>query len=93
MVNSDTQNLNKDGIVSHKNKRFIAGAACPQCTARDTLFTYTIENQKWRACVDCNFNEAMNFTPVVRELDTRVNISEEEKTAQIQVVRVLGEEK
>ena len=71
-------------------KRFIAGAVCPKCAAMDTVFTYKLNEQDWRACVNCDFNEAMYFAPQVQELETRVNLDADEKAAQTQVIKILG---
>ena len=61
------------------NKRFIAGARCPQCTALDKIFTYSEAGKKWRACAQCSFVESFDEGIVGRqrvspeELPTRVN--------------------
>ncbi|HMU65867.1 MAG TPA: YheV family putative zinc ribbon protein [Cellvibrionaceae bacterium] len=70
-------------------KRFIAGAVCPKCASMDTVFTYRFDDKDWRGCVNCDFNEAMMFTPQVRELETRVNLDEATKAAQTQVIKIL----
>ncbi|MEY4589701.1 MAG: hypothetical protein RL497_1777 [Pseudomonadota bacterium] len=69
-------------------KRFIAGAVCPKCAVMDTVFTYKLNNQDWRGCVNCDFNEVMFFAPQVRELETRVNLDAEVKAAQTQVIKI-----
>ena len=57
-----------------KNKRFIAGATCPQCKAIDKIFTYEEQGSKWRACVNCHFNENDDMlNKPAEELPTRVN--------------------
>ena len=62
-----------------KNKRFIAGASCPSCADIDKIYTYEMEEQKWRACAACDFKEefsdAMNGAIKSEELVTRVNQS------------------
>ena len=57
------------------NKRFIAGARCPQCEAQDKIFTYNEAGNKWRACAQCSFVESFVERPrgVPEELPTRVN--------------------
>jgi uncharacterized protein len=69
-------------------KRFIAGAVCPKCATMDTVVTFQQDDKEWRACVSCDFREPMIFTPQVRELETRVNLDEQEKAAQIQVIKI-----
>ena len=70
-------------------KRFIAGAVCPKCAAMDTIVTYELEGDKYRECVECDFQEKQRFPQHVRELDTRVNRTEEEVAAETQVVKLL----
>ena len=56
-----------------KNRRFIAGAICPKCSAVDKLYTYELDQKKYRACTRCDFNEQMRFASNKQELQTRVN--------------------
>ncbi len=58
-----------------QNKRFIAGALCPQCQQRDKIFTYQQDSKKWRACASCDFIEPFDDTAFAgsREIPTRVN--------------------
>lgn len=70
-------------------KRFIAGAVCPKCAAMDVIVTYVMDGDPYRECVECDFKEKQNFKQHVRELDTRVNRSEEEIAAETQVVKLL----
>lgn len=57
-----------------KNKRFIAGATCPQCQQLDKIYTYRDEADKaWRACVNCGFSESIDSVASPSELPTRVN--------------------
>lgn len=46
------------------------------------------DGKDYRECVACGYKDEMRFKPVQRELETRVNISEEEK-ADVQVVTIL----
>lgn len=73
-------------------KRFIAGAVCPRCGLMDKIVTYKEDDQEVRECVSCDFKDAMVFKPAVRELETRVNKTEEEKAAETQVVRIVDGE-
>ncbi len=61
-----------------RNKRFIAGATCPRCQQVDKIFTYEDDQDKWRACANCDFVEAFGASSVAAtqtptELPTRVN--------------------
>ena len=38
-------------------KRFIAGAVCPRCSAMDRIVMYTVEEGTFRECVDCGFKD------------------------------------
>ncbi len=68
-------------------KRFIAGAVCPKCSTMDTIRVYNLDGKDVRECVACDYSDVMNFAPKVRELETRVNKSEEEKKAEVQVIQ------
>lgn len=67
-------------------KRFIAGAICPRCAEQDKLVVYKEDDKEFRECVSCDFHEEMRFNYQPRELETRVNITEEEKTSETQVL-------
>ncbi|GAA6151447.1 YheV family putative zinc ribbon protein [Pseudoteredinibacter isoporae] len=70
------------------SKRFIAGAVCPKCSKMDKIVMYKEDGHDWRACVSCGYQDKMNFQAQVRELDTRVNVTEEEKQDQLQVIQI-----
>lgn len=67
-------------------KRFIAGAVCPKCALLDKIVMYRSDGEEYRECVSCGFSDKMNFKPQPRELETRVNLTEEEKAATVQVL-------
>ncbi len=67
-------------------KRFIAGAVCPRCSEMDKLVTYKEDDKEFRECVSCGFHDEMRFQQNPRELETRVNVSEEEKEKETQVL-------
>ncbi len=75
--------------MSKITKRFIAGAVCPKCGELDVLLTYRENDDEYRECVDCGFKDKMNFQAQPRELETRVNKTEEEIAAETQVVTIL----
>ena len=63
-----------------RNKRFIAGATCPQCKLLDKIFVYLDSDDagqdiKWRACASCDFSEPFDADAVSppAEILTRVN--------------------
>lgn len=72
-----------------QKRRFVAGAVCPRCSEMDKLVVYNESSKDYRECVSCGYKEEMHFKPAARELDTRVNISEDEKKEQVQVVKIL----
>lgn len=67
-------------------KRFIAGAVCPRCKAMDKLQMYREGDKEFRECVSCGFKDEMRFKPQAQELATRVNVTDEMKAAQTQVL-------
>lgn len=70
-------------------RRFVAGAVCPRCSEMDKLVVYSEEGKDFRECVACDYKEEMHFKPIARELETRVNISDQEKNSQLQVINIL----
>lgn len=56
-------------------KRFIAGAVCPACSAMDTIKMWDEEGVPHRECVSCGYADTLNAQgqSVPRELGTRVN--------------------
>ncbi len=74
-------------------RRFVAGAVCPRCSEMDKLVVYNQDGKDYRECVACGYKEEMHFKPVTRELDTRVNQTEEEKKDAVQVINILPFEK
>lgn len=80
-------------MVYSIKRRFVAGAVCPRCSEMDKLVVYNEEGKDYRECVACGYKEEMHFTPVARELETRVNLTEEEKRDAVQVVTILPFEK
>lgn len=75
--------------MAYSNKRrFVAGAVCPRCSEMDKLVVFNEEGKDYRECVACGYKEEMRFKPVTRELETRVNQSEEDKNA-VQIVNIL----
>lgn len=74
-------------------RRFVAGAVCPRCSEMDKLVVFNEEGKDYRECVACGYKEEMRFKPVARELETRVNQTEEEKQDAVQVINILPFEK
>ncbi|MCV6614465.1 MAG: YheV family putative metal-binding protein [Cellvibrionaceae bacterium] len=70
-----------------KKRRFIAGAVCPKCSAMDKIVVYSEQDQDWRECVACGYQEKMHFKPKPKELETRVNTPDEVKKEQLQVLQ------
>lgn len=67
-------------------KRFIAGAVCPRCAKMDKTVMYKKDGVDIRECISCGFSDEMHFKPVQREIATRVNVTEEEKQSQVQIL-------
>lgn len=72
-----------------KVRRFVAGAVCPRCSEMDKLVVFNEEEKDYRECVACGYKEEMHFKSVARELETRVNQTEDDKKNQVQVVTIL----
>ncbi len=73
-------------MVSKVKKRFIAGAVCPRCSEMDKLMMYKEDEKNFRECISCGFKDEMRFQQQTRELETRVNLSQEIKKSETQVL-------
>jgi uncharacterized metal-binding protein (TIGR02443 family) len=69
-------------------RRFVAGAVCPRCSEMDKLVVYSEEGKDYRECVACGFKDEMRFKFATRELETRANQTDDEKS-EVQVVNIL----
>ncbi len=67
-------------------KRFIAGAVCPRCGEMDRLVMYKDNDKEFRECVSCDFRDEMRFKQQLQELETRVNVTQEQKQEETQVL-------
>lgn len=54
-------------------RRFIAGAVCPRCSEMDRIVNYKLGDKNYRECVACGFKDEIRLQASPRELDTRVN--------------------
>lgn len=72
-----------------ERKRFIAGAKCPACQQMDRLFVFRRAGVQYRECAACSFQEEMRLEPVFRELETRVNQTDQDKRDQVSLVRLV----
>jgi len=74
-------------------KRFIAGAVCPRCGEMDKLVSYSNEQDTFKECVACGFEEKQAVQVELDELGTRVNHLPETDTANqdesVQVVQIM----
>ncbi len=75
-------------MVYSQKRRFVAGAVCPKCSAMDTVVVYNENGKDFRECVACGLKDEMHFKPITKELETRVNQTEEEKN-QISPVKII----
>ncbi len=71
-------------------RRFVAGATCSQCHASDKIIVFRLDGILYRECVACAFQDEMRFAGEFRELETRVNRTEQEREQETQVLRVLN---
>ena len=70
-------------------RRFVAGATCPQCQAMDKVVMFRKGGAQFQACVSCGYEDEMAFVRNFRELETRVNRTEDEKLDAVAVVRFI----
>lgn len=68
-------------------KRFVAGVVCPRCSAMDKIVVFNENDKDYRECISCGYKDEMRFESQARELDTRVNQSEEKIKAETQVLQ------
>jgi uncharacterized protein len=73
-------------MVIKVKKRFIAGAVCPRCSEMDKLVMYKENEKDYRECVSCGFHDEMRFQQNQREIETRVNVTQEQKKVETQVL-------
>lgn len=74
--------------IFNSQKRFIAGAQCPQCGARDTLRVFSSDGFDFRDCVRCGFVENMNAASPNADLPARPELDKPESEPE-QVVQLL----
>jgi Zn ribbon nucleic-acid-binding protein len=55
----------------------------------DKLTIYNESGQDFRQCVKCGFNDKMLLQSDPKELETRVNVSKEQKLAETQTVTLI----
>ena len=70
-------------------KQFIAGVTCPKCAQMDKIQAYVEDGVNYRECVSCGFKDQMRLTSAPREIQTRVNTTEEQIASQTQTVRLM----
>jgi conserved hypothetical metal-binding protein len=70
-------------------KRFIAGAVCPRCGEMDKIVNYHDSDKNYRECVACGFKDEIRLQSSPQDLETRVNKTEEQKAAEVQVVKLM----
>jgi len=70
-----------------QKRRFIAGVVCPRCSVMDKIVVYSEDGKDFRECVSCGYKDEMRFQQNQRELETRVNVTDEEKSAETQVLQ------
>lgn len=76
-------------MAYNSKRRFVAGAVCPRCSAMDKIVVYNEEGKDYRECVACGYKDEMRFQQQPRELETRVNQTEDDKKDAVQVVTIL----
>ena len=72
-----------DKTLPDTPKRFVAGAKCPQCQAVDKIVMFRKDGTQHQECVSCGHHAAMVYQQSFRELETRVNRTEEDRIQDI----------
>jgi len=70
-----------------KTRRFVAGAVCPKCSAMDKIVVYNKAGKDFRECIACSYKDEMRFDQQQREIETRVNTTEEQIASETQVIQ------
>ena len=70
-------------------KRFIAGVTCPKCAQMDKLQAYSVDGVDFRECVSCGFLDEMRVFSKPRELETRVNSSDDLPENRVAAVKLV----
>jgi len=55
-------------------KRFIAGAVCPKCKAKDTIMLYLQNNVEKIECIECDYMEAQTDKQVTAATRSNENV-------------------
>ncbi len=76
-------------MVFSTKKRFIAGVTCPKCAVMDKLQAFSEGGVDFRECVSCGFKDEMRMASSPREIETRVNTTDEEIARQISPIRIV----
>jgi uncharacterized metal-binding protein (TIGR02443 family) len=76
-------------MVFSTKKRFIAGVVCPKCSVMDKMQAFSEEGVDFRECVSCGFKDEMRMASSPREIETRVNTTDEEIARQISPIRIV----
>ncbi|WP_226663931.1 YheV family putative zinc ribbon protein [Microbulbifer aggregans] len=66
-------------------RRFIAGAVCPRCSEMDRIVNYKLGDKNYRECVACGFKDEIRLQANPRELDTRVNQTDDREVEETAV--------
>ena len=73
-------------MVFRAQRRFIAGAVCPRCSAMDKLVVFKEGDNTFRECVNCGYRQEMEFSPALKPLPTRVDpVKETPKISKVKV--------
>lgn len=83
MENTVLNETDLDNTVPKKNRRFIAGAVCPECQKMDKIVTYIQDGEDVAECVSCGY---MSQRP--KEEDVRAINAEKDAQGVVQVSAV-----
>lgn len=66
-------------------RRFIAGAVCPRCSEMDKIVNYKLGEKNYRECVACGFKDEIRLQSSPREINTRVNQTDDREVEETAV--------
>ena len=76
-------------MVFSTKKRFIAGVVCPKCSVMDKMMAFSIDGEDYRECVSCGFKDKLRLASSPKEIQTRVNTTEDQIRNETSRVRIL----
>ena len=74
-------------------KRFIAGVTCPKCAALDKVQGFSVDGVDFRACIACDYIDELRVNSPPREIQTRVNVPDQDPAQRVDPVKLVDPQK